>query len=112
MRRSRNFLITFFLSATLCISAVAQSVNNAAPKRSHSGLLNLPWRVKDSSVLFAVIGDTGSGSSKQREVGDMMGQYRALYPFEFVLMMGDNMYGGETPQDFVKKFAEPYKALL
>jgi 3',5'-cyclic AMP phosphodiesterase CpdA len=59
-----------------------------------------------------VIGDTGSGTAKQRDVGDMMVKYRALFPFEFVLMMGDNMYGGEDPKDFEKKFSEPYKALL
>ena len=27
-------------------------------------------------------------------------------------MLGDNIYGGERPQDFVKKFELPYKALL
>jgi 3',5'-cyclic AMP phosphodiesterase CpdA len=27
-------------------------------------------------------------------------------------MMGDNLYGGEAPKDFEKKFSEPYKALL
>ena len=42
----------------------------------------------------------------------MMIKYRALFPFEFVLMMGDNLYGGEAPQDFEKKFAEPYRELL
>jgi hypothetical protein len=63
-------------------------------------------------VRFAVIGDTGSGTEKQRDVGDMMVRYHTLFPYEFVLMMGDNMYGGEAPQDFEKKFAEPYRALL
>lgn len=41
-----------------------------------------------------------------------MVQSHVLFPFEFVLMMGDNMYGGEAPADFQKKFAEPYKVLL
>ena len=27
-------------------------------------------------------------------------------------MLGDNMYGSERPQDFVKKFEQPYKPLL
>ena len=27
-------------------------------------------------------------------------------------MLGDNIYGSERPQDFVKKFERPYKALL
>jgi 3',5'-cyclic AMP phosphodiesterase CpdA len=68
--------------------------------------------MKDGSVKFAVIGDTGSGTEQQRDVGEMMMKYHALFPYDFVLMMGDNMYGGEAPQDFQKKFAEPYKALL
>jgi len=93
----RNFLLTLLISAILLIPASAQR-------------LTLP--VKDGSVRFAVIGDTGSGSDKQREVGEMMAQYRGVFPFEFVLMMGDNLYGGEAPKDFEKKFSEPYKALL
>ena len=93
----RNFLLTLLISAILLIPASAQR-------------LTLP--MKDGSVRFAVIGDTGSGSDKQREVGEMMAQYRGVFPFEFVLMMGDNLYGGEAPKDFEKKFSEPYKALL
>ena len=91
--------------------APAQKLNNATAA-AVSAPLKLALPMKDGSVKFAVIGDTGSGSEKQREVGDMMVKYHALFPFDFVLMMGDNMYGGEAPQDFEKKFAEPYKALL
>jgi 3',5'-cyclic AMP phosphodiesterase CpdA len=29
-----------------------------------------------------------------------------------VIMLGDNMYGNQNPKDFVRKFEEPYKALL
>ena len=111
MRRLRihNYLFAFLVSAALFIPAAAQKLNvNSA----HSSPLKLALPVKDGSVRFAVIGDTGSGTSKQRDVGEMMVQYRAIFPFEFVLMMGDNLYGGEAPQDFQKKFAEPYKALL
>jgi 3',5'-cyclic AMP phosphodiesterase CpdA len=95
----RNFLLALLISATLFLPASAQRLK-----------LTLP--VKDGSVRFAVIGDTGSGTEKQRDVGAMMAQYRAVYPFEFVLMMGDNLYGGEAPKDFEKKFSGPYKALL
>ena len=34
------------------------------------------------------------------------------FPFEFVLMVGDNMYGGESARDFERKFEIPYKPLL
>lgn len=67
---------------------------------------------KDGSVRFAVIGDTGTGSKQQYQVGSMMVQSRAQFPFEFVLLLGDNMYGGESPKDFVKKFSDAYKPLL
>lgn len=106
----RNLLLALLISATLFFPASAQKLNNAAAVKSLPVKLTLP--VKDGSVRFAVIGDTGSGTDKQRDVGTMMAQYRAVFPFEFVLMMGDNLYGGEAPKDFEKKFSEPYKALL
>ena len=111
MRRlyNQNFLLAFIVSATLFLPISAQKLSSNS---AHSSLPKLTLPVKDGSVRFAVIGDTGSGTTKQRDVGDMMVKYRALFPFEFVLMMGDNMYGGEDPKDFEKKFSEPYKALL
>lgn len=111
MRRlhNHNFLLAFIIASTLCLPVPAQKANKA---NAHSSPPKLTLPVKEGSVRFAVIGDTGSGTEKQRDVGDMMVRYRALFPFEFVLMMGDNLYGGEAPQDFVKKFSEPYKALL
>src|SRR5215217_5542808 len=104
-----NFLLAFVVSATLFLPVSAQKLSNNS---AHSSPPKLTLPVKDGSVRFAVIGDTGSGTAKQKDVGDMMVQYRALFPFEFVLMMGDNMYGGEDPKDFEKKFSEPYKVLL
>ncbi len=83
---------------------------NAATSTSSAVKLALP--VKDGSVRFAVIGDPGSGSKGQHEVADMMVNYWHAFPFEFVLMMGDNLYGGETPKDFEKKFSDVYKPLL
>ena len=64
------------------------------------------------SVKFAVIGDTGTGGRAQYDVGKLLNDARARFPYEFVLMMGDNMYGGEGPGDFVKKFELPYKPIL
>jgi predicted MPP superfamily phosphohydrolase len=59
-----------------------------------------------------VIGDTGSGTLQQRQVADMMMRYRSIYPFDFVLMMGDNLYGGESAKDFQTKFSDVYRPLL
>jgi hypothetical protein len=72
--------------------------------------LALPTRA--DSLKFAVIGDNGTGGSGQADVGRQMNAERAAFPFEFVLMLGDNMYGSQAPKDFVTKFEQPYAALL
>lgn len=68
--------------------------------------------VAQNSVRFAVIGDTGTGERAQYETAAMLIRSRSVFPFEFVIMLGDNMYGAERPQDFVRKFEVPYKTLL
>ena len=72
--------------------------------------LTLPLR--EGSVRFLVIGDTGTGTEQQYELANVMTSYRQVFPYEFVLMMGDNMYGGERPEDFKLKFENVYKPLL
>jgi len=72
--------------------------------------LQLP--VKPKSIRFAVIGDGGTGESQQFEIAQRMASYREKFPFDFVLMLGDNIYGGDSPRDFTAKFENPYKALL
>lgn len=66
----------------------------------------------ENSVRFAIIGDTGTGERGQYETAQMLIKSRAVFPFEFVIMVGDNLYGSERPQDFVRKFETPYKPLL
>ena len=41
-----------------------------------------------------------------------MEAYRQVVDFSFVIMLGDNIYGGDSPRDFARKFEEPYKPLL
>jgi hypothetical protein len=67
---------------------------------------------KDGSVKFALIGDTGTGSKAQNEVGAQMAAFHKRFPFKFVVMVGDNMYGSQRAGDFVTKFEAPYKELL
>lgn len=67
---------------------------------------------QNGSVKFAVIGDSGSGDPEQYEVADQMAKYHAVFKFDRVIMLGDNIYGGQKPKDLEKKFALPYKALL
>jgi predicted MPP superfamily phosphohydrolase len=67
---------------------------------------------KPGTVKFAVIGDTGTASRAQNEVGAQMAAFHAKFPFSFVVMVGDNMYGSQTARDFVAKFEQPYRDLL
>jgi hypothetical protein len=64
------------------------------------------------SVKFVAIGDTGTGTRQQHEIAKMMLDYHAIFPYEFVILMGDNMYGSEKPEDFKRKFEDVYKPLL
>ena len=66
----------------------------------------------DGDVKFAVIGDTGSGDKAQFELATQMVKSRAGFKFDRVIMLGDNIYGGQTAQDLDKKFAQPYKDLV
>jgi predicted phosphodiesterase len=67
---------------------------------------------KPDSLKFAVIGDSGSGSPRQYQTGKELADAREQFPYEFVLMLGDNLYGGQKPRDFFLKFEQPYRPLL
>jgi 3',5'-cyclic AMP phosphodiesterase CpdA len=90
------------LFATLAGVVALIAAGTAAPQ--------LPGRT--DSVRFAVIGDNGNGSKAQYDVGAQMAAARARVAFDFVVMLGDNMYGSQKPADFVDKFERPYAALL
>ena len=64
------------------------------------------------SARFAVIGDTGTGEAPQYELAKQMVTARGNFPFDFVLMLGDNIYGASHPKDYEQKFDLPYKPLL
>jgi len=77
---------------------------------SHAQDLSLPNH--RDSVKFAVIGDMGTGQPPQYQVAEQMVNLRKKFSFDFVITLGDNLYGSQKPQDFVTKFERPYKTLL
>ncbi len=113
-----------FIASTAAIAVLSFGVlwgdargQNHAPASVHTGpvagapvKLSLP--LKDGSVRFLVIGDTGTGTDQQHELAAVMRRYRSAFPYEFILMLGDNMYGAEKAADFKKKFEDVYKGLL
>ena len=98
MRTSGGILaVTASLAAYLAIAPVATE-------------LTLPNQA--GSVKFAALGDNGTGQPPEYETAEQMAAWHARFPFEFVLMLGDNIYGSQKPADFAQKFERPYKPLL
>jgi len=96
-RRARRLATTLLLVIAALWSATAQEVS----------LPNAP-----TSLKFGVIGDSGSGDREQYDVANQMARFHAKFPFDQVIMLGDNIYGGQGAQDLVQKFSRPYKDLL
>lgn len=91
-----------FTAALVLMAAVTVSLGSQS--------LTLPNQ-KDS-LHFAIIGDSGSGSPAQQKIGDLMMGIRSTFPYDIVLMMGDNLYMGGSPRDYQAGFERPYQALL
>jgi hypothetical protein len=116
MRRHVASILTIALLVLSGLGQTALGQNHSAT--SHKGstpaqppvTLSLP--LAKGSVRFLVIGDTGTGTDKQQELANVMVRYREAFPYEFILMLGDNMYGGEGAEDFKLKFENIYQKLL
>jgi len=76
------------------------------------GAQDVTLPLQNGSTRFAVIGDTGTGDKGEYDTGKKLEEYRQRIKFDFTIMVGDNIYGSERPQDFVAKFEAPYKPLL
>jgi len=72
----------------------------------------VPLPDKPDSLHFAVIGDNGNGEKEEYDTAAQMAKAYDRFQFPLVIMVGDNLYGSERPQDFADKFEKPYKALL
>lgn len=112
----RRFLLTFVPIFLIAITLLDQreqvSASSARQQTASTNTLDIRLPLQDKSVRFAVIGDSGSGSHRQYELAELMESYRKVVKFDMVLMLGDNIYGNHTAQDFVKKFEQPYKPML
>ena len=67
---------------------------------------------RPDTLKFAVLGDNGSGDSGQYELARQMAAVHGLFTFGFVIMVGDNFYGSQTPPELARKFDIPYRPLL
>jgi 3',5'-cyclic AMP phosphodiesterase CpdA len=118
MRRIQTYFLTLtllLLTLPLNVPAQVRSNNGNGNGRVSAAVSSLPRITlprKEGSVKFVIIGDTGTGSKKQYELADILMKARASFPFDFVLLLGDNLYGGESAKDYKSKFENVYRPLL
>ena len=92
--------------------AAARSTAEAGPgpEAADARLTELPR--KPGSLRFAVIGDTGRGDRYQYMTAAKMIEWRQRFDYDFVLMLGDNIYAPGSKEDYAQRFERPYKPLL
>lgn len=105
-----NYFLTLLLALCISTSSVVLAQTKVTQNSVSTPALTLPMR--EDSVRFLAIGDTGRGTKPQYELGQVMVDYRKVFPYEFAIMTGDNIYGKEKPEDMKKKFENVYKPLL
>ena len=116
--KHRRFVALLLVSAAL--SGACQFINRLQGTAGPTSLyspdpkaeppIRLP--TADGSLKFAAFGDFGTGTRWQYETAAQMVTTHETFPFELALLLGDNLYSGSRPQDFVNDFERPYKALL
>ena len=111
MRTSPVRFAAFLLLLMALAVAVQAFTGQARPAPAQTVNQTRPPVAKDS-VRFLVVGDSGTGDRAQNEVAEQMWRSYATFPYEFAIMLGDNLYGSERPQDYARKFELPYKPLL
>jgi hypothetical protein len=107
------------LCATLLVPACQRDLpadvvrsSTVSVEQLRPGLGELALPKKAGSVRFAVIGDSGRGDKAQYDIAAQMVAWREKFPFDLVLMLGDNIYDSHTAEDYAAKFERPYKPLL
>ena len=101
------FLVAVSPAALACRNGSAAE----APPDAQTGQPAVPLPNKTGTFKFAVLGDFGTGTDEQYETAKQMKAVHDRFKYELVVLVGDNIYGSERPQDFKKKFEIPYKPL-
>ena len=104
------FLLTLTGANRLYSGLTAGSLALNAQAPAAEGPVALPN--KDGSFKFGVLGDFGTGSKSQYQLAEQMVKLHERFKYGLVVLVGDNLYGSERPQDFKMKFEIPYKPLL
>jgi len=110
-------LVTFSVVPVLigvgCLAGIpvpTRPVAVEAPQAAAAPSVTLPNQ--SGSLKFAVLGDFGTAARPEYELAAQMARFFTGFKLELVVLVGDNLYGAERPQDFKLKFEDPYKPLL
>jgi hypothetical protein len=111
----KRIIASFVAAAALTLCGPAANASGQKVAAAGAGVgspVSLTLPLKDGSVRFMVVGDTGTGGRAQNQLAGVMVRYRQAFPFEFALLLGDNLYGGEKAADYKTKFEDVYRPLL
>jgi predicted phosphodiesterase len=111
-RAALRLLVSIAAVPVICGAGLPPRLDSQSTPASGSESVSISLPRFEGSVKFLVMGDSGSGSRRQFELADKMVAARAQFPFEFAVMLGDNLYGRESPSAYVDRFERPYKGLL
>ena len=117
MRRRPPFVVLAF--TLLLIGTEFRDAVDFAPRASlvhaqqtPSTEVAVPLPNRDGSFKFGVLGDFGTGDRPQYQLAEQMFAVYKKFKYDSVMLVGDNLYGAQRPQDFRSKFEVPYKPLL
>ena len=102
VRRPLTPLLLALLCATGCFMPGAQPAADQVVAMPN----------KAGSLKFGVLGDFGTGEPPQYQMGEQMVRTHQAFKFPLMILVGDNLYGSERPQDFKSKFEDPYRPLI
>jgi hypothetical protein len=108
--------LTFGLLGFALGCAAGTQAPGAGPAKVVAPATKADWPIalpnKSGTLKFAVLGDFGTGLPQEYQLAEQINRAHQRFPFELVILVGDNLYGSERPQDFQLKFETPYKPLL
>lgn len=110
--RIMRLVPALLMLAVVTVAVAAMTGQAPRPVTSMSAVTETRPPIGKDSVKFLVLGDTGTGDRAQNDVAAQVWQSHQVFPYEFAIMLGDNIYGSERPQDFAQKFERPYQPLL
>jgi 3',5'-cyclic AMP phosphodiesterase CpdA len=111
----RNYILICTLLTLVGLTFSPYAFSQALSSRTQTAAavspsVSLPKH--EGSVRIAVFGDTGRGSKEQYELGKVMNTYRQAFPYDTVIMTGDNIYGTDKAVDMKTKFEDVYRPLI